>query len=109
MPDDHAAQRTGTLALLLVASVALTAVDVVLLGLAIAFGPSGFGGDRTMSGSEVLVARLGQAAGLAGLILGLAALAWALTVTSPSSRRRGVTWMLVAQLLATAVLVASTL
>jgi hypothetical protein len=109
MPDDHTAGRTGTLVLLLAASVALTAVDVVLLGLAIAFGPSGFGGDRTMSGSEVLVARLGQAAGLAGLLLGLAAPTWALAATSHSSRMRGVTWLLVAQLLATAVLVASTL
>jgi hypothetical protein len=108
MPDDHAARRTGRLVLLLAASVALTAVDVVLLGLAIAFGPSGFGGDRTMSGSEVLVARAGQAAGLVGLLLGLTALTWALAVSSPPRRTRGVAWLLGAQLLATALLVAST-
>ena len=109
MPDDHTAGRTGTLVLLLAASVALTAAAVVLLGLAIAFGPGGFGGDRTMSGSEVRVARLGQAAGLTGVLLGLAAVTWALAGPAPSSRGRGVTWLLVAQLLATALLVASTL
>jgi hypothetical protein len=108
MTDDRTAGRTATLAVLLAACVALTAVDVILLGPAIALGPSGFGGDRTMLGSEVLVARAGQAAGLVGTLLGLTALTWALAVSSAPRRTRGVAWLLGGQLLATALLVAST-
>ena len=106
MQDDHSAKRTGTLVGLVAASLALAAIDFVFLGLAIAFGPGGFGGDRTMSRSEVLVADLGQAAGLLGCLLGVAALLGA--VVAPR-RRHGLQWILGAQVLATAVLVASTL
>ena len=90
---------------LLVASLALAVVDVVLLGLAAAFGPGGFGGDRTMSRTEVLRAHLEQSAGLAGCLLCGAAMLWALTSAQPHRRRRGVRWLVAAQLLATALLV----
>jgi len=107
--DDHSAKRTGTLVGLVAASLALAAIDFVFLGLAIAFGPGGFGGDRTMSRSEVLVADLGQAAGLLGCLLGVAALLGAVVAPSAPRRRHGLQWILGAQVLATAVLVASTL
>lgn len=109
MSDDQTTQQTGNRAGLLVACLGLLVVDVVFLGLAIAFGPGGFGGDRTMSEGELAVAHLGQAAGLVGCLLGGAAAVWVLAVDPHLSPNRGVRWIVVAQLIATTVLVVSTL
>ena len=103
--DAHAPRRTdGTL---VATSVVIAAVDLLYLGVAVTFGPSGFGGDSDRSGSEVAAANAGQAAGLFGCLLAAGAIgAFALMGPRPG-RRRVLTWILVAQLLASVVLVAT--
>ena len=103
--DAHAPRRTdGTL---VATSVVIAAVDLLYLGVAVTFGPSGFGGDSDLSGSEVAAANAGQAAGLLGCLLAVGAIG-AFAVMGPRpSRRRVLTWILVAQLLASIVLVAT--
>ena len=48
--EARAGRLRGGLGSLLACSLLIAVFDVFVLGLAIAFGPSGFGGDRTMSG-----------------------------------------------------------
>ncbi len=55
----QAGQPRGGLGSLLACSLLIGVFDVFVLGLAIAFGPSGFGGDRTMSAGETAAANLG--------------------------------------------------
>ena len=109
MSDDQTTQQTRNRVGLLVACLALLAVDVLFLGLEIAFGPSGFGGDRTMSGDELAVAHLGQVAGLAVCLLGGAAVVWMVAADPHLRGSRVVKWIVGAQLIATTVLVVSTL
>ena len=65
--DAHAPRRTdGTL---VATSVVIAAVDLLYLGVAVTFGPSGFGGDSDLSGSEVAAADARPAAGPVGCLL----------------------------------------
>lgn len=112
MPDNDTAEQTGTVVVLLGAAVVLVLVDLLFLGIAIAFGPSGFGGDGHLSSTKALREELGQFAGFTGLLLGAAALACGsigtLVLKSTHARNLGLKWVVGAQLLATVALVVST-
>lgn len=113
-PDDGRASaddgRTSRRVVLWVtAALVLAGLDVVLLGLAVSFGPSGLGGDRTPSASDETRALVAQVAGVVGLVLGVAAIIAAATVTSGQARVRVVRWVVVAQACAVAVLLGSTM
>ena len=82
--------------------------DVFVLGLAIAFGPTGFGGDRTMSARETAVPNLGQAAGLIGALLAGVALVVFLVMRARPRGRAALGTVLGGQVLATLALVLST-
>ncbi|GAA2149057.1 hypothetical protein FHX52_2753 [Humibacillus xanthopallidus] len=113
-PDDGRASaddgRTSrrVVQLWVTAALVLAGFDVVLLGLAVSFGPSGLGGDRTPTGSDETRALVAQVAGVVGLALGAAAIVAAATVPSGRARVRVVRWVVVAQACAVAVLLGST-
>lgn len=94
--------------LVLVLVLLLTAVDVLMLGLVIAFGPSGFGGDRTPTRSEKVWAAVGEIAGVTALVLGAAAVVGAVSGRLNGMRRRLVAAIVAAQALAVLVVVWST-
>ncbi|MGZ4556128.1 MAG: hypothetical protein ACXVXZ_10360 [Mycobacteriaceae bacterium] len=112
MADNDSAKRTGTLVALLAASVVLILADFLFLGIAITFGPAGFGGDGTISTTRALIENSGQTAGFIALLLGGVAVIWAvigtLVIKSGHARNRGLKWIVGTQLVATAVLVFST-
>jgi hypothetical protein len=99
----RAEKRTPTshVVALVVASLALGVFDFFLLSVASAFGPSGFGGDRTMSPSEGRMAHLTQTAALTGCLLGAAVLALSLVSEASPRRNQAMRWMLVGQAAAT--------
>ena len=100
---EQAEKRTPTshVVALVVTSLVLGVFDFLLLSVAVAFGPSGFGGDRTMSDSEIRMAHLTQAAALAGCLLGAAILVLSLASDASPRRNRALRWMLAAQAAAT--------
>jgi hypothetical protein len=100
---EHAEKRTPTthVVALVLTSLALGAFDLLLLSVAVAFGPSGFGGDRTMSDSEIRAAHLTQAAALTGCLLGAAVLVLSLVAQASPRRNRALRWMLAGQVAAT--------
>jgi hypothetical protein len=107
--SDEANQGSGPgLGSLLAVSLAVGALDFFLLGLAITFGPSGFGGDRTMSAREVAAANLGQAAGFAGCLLAVAAVAVAVVMRSSPKGRPVMRTVVGLQLAATLLLALTT-
>ena len=100
--------RGGGRGWLLALSLLVTAFDFVVLGMALAFGPSGFGGDRDWSAQEKAAAHLGQAAGLVGVLLGPVVVAL-FVVMRRHPRGRAVLGTVVGmQLLASLVLVLTT-
>lgn len=92
---------------LVAASVVVAAVDLLYLGVAITFGPSGFDGDSDLSASEVAAANAGLAAGMLACLLAIGAIGAFAVVGPRPSRRRVLTWILAAQLLASILLVAT--
>ena len=108
MEGAEAGQPRGGLGSLLACSLLIGVFDVFVLGLAIAFGPSGFGGDRTMSAGETAAANLGQAAGLVGAVLAGVALVVFLVMRARPRGRAALGTVLGAQVLATLALVLST-
>lgn len=112
MPDNAPAEQTGTLVALLAASLVLILADFLLIGIAIAFGPSGFGGG-SISSTRALVENSGKAAGYVGFMLGGAALVWAVIGTlvfkTGHARNRGLKWIVGTQLVAVVLLIASTI
>lgn len=112
MPDNDAEGRAGTFVALLAASAVLVLADLYFLGIAIAFGPDGFGGDGHVPSEKALIEHLGQAAGFVGLLLGGAAVIWGavgtLVLESAQARNRGLKWIVGAQFLALVALYAST-
>ena len=100
---DHTRRRTkpAHVAALVATSLVLGAFDFLLLGVAFAFGPSGFGGDRTMSDSEIRMAHVTQAAALAGCLLAAAVLVLSLVAHASPRRNRALRWMLATQVAAT--------
>jgi hypothetical protein len=96
-------------ALCLVVALLLAGLAAFTLGLSIAFGPTGFGGDRTPSRSDELRAAVALVAGVTALVLGAAAFVSAASL--PIGRRRGrvVVAIVVAQASAVLVLVGSTM
>lgn len=98
-PDEPT--RRGHVVALVVTSLVLGVFDFLLLSVAVAFGPSGFGGDRTMSDSEIRAAHLTQAAAIAGCLLGAAILALSLVTQASPRRNRALLWMLAGQVAAT--------
>lgn len=109
MSDNDIAEQTGTLVALLGASAVLVLTNIFWLGIAIGFGPGGFGSH--LSSTKVLIEELGQGCGFAGLLLGPAAVIWAsigtLALKSGRARNRGLKWIVGAQALATVGLIAS--
>ena len=100
---DHPEKRTpaSTVVALVVTSLVMGVFDFLLLSVALAFGPSGFGGDRTMSDSEIRMAHLTQAAALAGCLLGAAIIVLSLVAQASARRNRALRWMLAGQAAAT--------
>ena len=109
MEGAEAGQPREGLGSLLACSLLIGVFDVFVLGLAIAFGPSGFGGDRTMSAGETAAANLGQTAGLVGALLAGVALVVFLVMRARPRGRAALGTVLGAQVLATLALVLSTL
>lgn len=107
MEGAEAGQPRGGLGSLLACSLLIGVFDVFVLGLAIMFGPSGFGGDRTMSAGETAAANLGQAAGLVGALLAGVALVVFLVMRARPRGRAALGTVLGAQVLATLALVLS--
>lgn len=105
--EDGSGRRAVVLWLVL--ALLLAGVDVLVLGLAVAFGPTGFGGDRTPSRSDEIRALVGQVAGAVGLVLAAAAFGAAVAVPAGRLRARVVVAAVVAQAGALAVLVGSTM
>lgn len=100
----------GRLVLLsLLVALLLTGVDLFMLGISVAFGPTGFGGDRTPSRAEEARAVVGEVAGVAALVLGAAAFAAAAAVRRGRARGRVVAALVGAQAASVAVLVGSTM
>ena len=108
MEEAQTGQPRGGLGSLLACSLLIAVFDVFVLGLAIAFGPSGFGGDRTMSAGETAAANIGQAAGLIGALLAGVALVVFLAMRAHPRGRAALGTVLGAQAIATLVLVLST-
>ena len=109
MEEARTGQSSGGLGSLLACFLLVGVFDVFVLGLAIAFGPGGFGGDRTMSAGETAAANLGQAAGLVGALLAGVALVVFLVMRAHRPRgRAALGTVLGAQVLATLALVLST-
>jgi hypothetical protein len=92
----------------LAASLLIGAFDVFVLGLAITFGPGGFGGDRDWSAEETAAANLGQAAGLIGILLAGVAVVLFLAMRRRPNGRAVLGAVLGVQLLASFVLVLTT-
>lgn len=92
---------------LLLVSIALGALDFVLTGVAVAFGPTGFGGDGPVTSRDVTVANLGEAAGVAGCALVVVAFVILFVQRSARTRRRILVAVFAAQLAATTALAAS--
>ena len=67
----------------------LAVVDFFMLGIAVAFGPDGFGGDGTVSSSRAAVEHSGILAGFVGLALAVIALV-AFLVLARHRRRNNV-------------------
>jgi hypothetical protein len=61
----------------------LALVDLLFLGMVVAFGPEGFGGDGTPTHSERLRSSIGEWAGVSALALALVAVIVALLVRAP--------------------------
>lgn len=61
----------------------LALVDLLFLGVVVAFGPDGFGGDGTPTHSERLRSSIGESAGISALALALVAVLVALLVRAP--------------------------
>ena len=91
---------------LLLTALAVGALDFFLLGLAVVFGPTGFGGDGTMSAGKVALANAGQVAGAVGCLLAVTALVAFVTQRSGARRRRVLAVILGTQLVATLLVVA---
>lgn len=108
MEEAQAGQPRGGLGSLVACSLLIGVFDVFVLGLAIAFGPSGLGGDRTMSAGETAAANLGLAAGLIGALLAGIALVVFLALRAHPRGRAALGTVLGAQVLATLALVLST-
>ena len=110
MPDVEGpgTARAGGMGSLLASSLVVAAFDLFVLGLAIAFGPGGFGGDRDWSAEEMAKANLGQAAGLTGVLLGVVALVLFLVMRSRPRGRAVLGTVVGVQLLASFVLVLTT-
>ena len=108
MEEARTGQSSGGLGSLLACFLLVGVFDVFVLGLAIAFGPGGFGGDRTMSAGETAAANLGQAAGLVGALLAGVALVVFLAMRAHPRGRAALGTVLGAQAIATLVLVLST-
>ncbi|WP_323098792.1 hypothetical protein [Intrasporangium sp. YIM S08009] len=105
--DDESAHRRRT-AVALVVSLVLVGVDAVFLGLSYAFGSGGFGGDRTQTPSELARHAVGEGSGLTALVIAAMAFAVVLSGRVGRVRSRAVVVLVVAQLVAVTVLVAST-
>ncbi len=95
--------------LCLVLALLLAGVDVLLLGLVVAFGPTGFGGDRTPTRSEQVRAAVGETAGVAALVLGAAAFVGGVAGLLTPTRRRLLVATVAAQAVAVLVVLWSTL
>lgn len=104
--EDRGGRRLVVVILVLV--LLLSAVDVLMLGLVVAFGPSGFGGDRTPTRSEEVRAAVGEVAGVTALVLGAAAVVGAVWGPLTRTRRRLVAAIVAAQAFAVLVVVWST-
>ncbi len=75
----------------------LAVVDFFFLGIAVAFGPEGFGGDGTVSSGRAAVQHSGILAGLVGLAIAVVALV-AFVVLARHRRRNDVlAWLVGAQ------------
>jgi hypothetical protein len=106
--DEAEARNPGGLGSLLACSLLLGVFDVFVLGLAIMFGPGGFGGDRDWSAGEEAAANLGQAAGLVGVLLAVVALIVFAVMRTRSHARAALGAVVGLQVLATFALVLST-
>lgn len=89
-------------------AIAVGLLDLALLGVAIAFGPDGFGGDGPVPPGRALLAHVGQAAGACAVLLALVVLLATLSLRSPQARHRVVRPSLALELVASAVLLLST-
>jgi hypothetical protein len=101
--DDAARHRRRWQLALLGLSLLMAAVDYLLTGVAIAFGPSGFGGDRTMPPDEIQLRNVGIAAGMIAIVLGVAA-AGAFLLSSGRLRTRLLIGAVGTQAIATLIL-----
>jgi hypothetical protein len=106
--DEAEARSSGGLGSLLACSLLIGVFDVLVLGLAITFGPGGFGGDRDWSAGEEAAANLGQAAGLVGVLLAVVALIVFAVMRTRSHARAALGAVVGLQVLATFALVLST-
>ena len=93
----------------LVVAFLLAGFDVLMLGLSIAFGPTGFGGDRTPSRTDEVRAVVGLVAGVTALVLAAAAFVSAVSLPIGLTRVRVVVATVVEQAGAVLVLVGSTM
>jgi len=66
----------------------LAIADFFMLGIAVAFGPDGFGGDGTVSSGRAALERSGTLAGAVGLVVALAALVAFLALARHRRRNR---------------------
>lgn len=99
-------RRAGGLVFLcLLVVIVLTGVDLLMLYLALAFGPSGFGGDRTWTQAELVRSGAGELAGVVALVLAAAAVVVGVAVPARRGRVRAVAALVCAQAFAVAVLI----
>lgn len=99
--------RAGAPAALVMAGL-LAVVAVLFLGVAVAFGAGGFGGDRTPTHSERLRSSIGEWAGMSALALALVAVVVAVLVRTPA-RDRVLRAVVACEAVAVLVLIGSTL
>jgi hypothetical protein len=82
-------------------------VDFFVLGVAVAFGPEGFGGDGTVSSRRAALEHSGQLAGAVGLALAVIALVVFLAMAQHRRRNKVLAWVVGGQGLMLIWLVAS--
>lgn len=102
------ARRRRLVAIPLLCLCGLIAVaDFFVLGVAVAFGPEGFGGDGTVSSGRAALEHSGQLAGAVGLAVALMVLVAFLSMTRHPRRNKVLAWLVGVQGLMLIWLVAS--
>lgn len=104
--DGDARNWGGPEVALLLASIAVGALDFMLLGIAVAFGPTGFGGDGPVTSRQLALAHAEQAAGWTGGVLSVVVLVIVLALKVTLTRRRALGVVFAVQWAATVGLVA---